>query len=230
MTIRGAREQEDGGTQGVRVPDVRVRGSRARGIRVLAATGALAGLLTGCGIRATQVPTDFGPAPSMVPCELSVTDIAIQTTPSGMPVEVFLLCSGALVRVNRSVQVAEGTQEAQRRVVVAQGLLDALADDPSHVEDEAGYSTAVPAGLTVTGPAPGDPEDALRLSTAPDSLPRFALAQLVCTFADSAAAGDNGSVVLGSTSAESLRRYECAPETQTSPGAGNPPSTEVNGS
>nr|MDX2775291.1 hypothetical protein [Streptomyces europaeiscabiei] len=124
-------------------------------MRVLAATGALAGLLTGCGIRATQVPTDFGPAPSMVPCELSVTDIAIQATPSGMPVEVFLLCSGALVRVNRSVQVAEGTQEAQRRVVVAQGLLDALAGDPSHAEDEAGYSTTVPAGLTVTGPAPG---------------------------------------------------------------------------
>ncbi|MFE7843269.1 hypothetical protein ACFU53_46630 [Streptomyces sp. NPDC057474] len=214
----------------MRVPDVRVRGSRARGVRVLAATGALAGLLAGCGIRATQVPTDFGPAPSMVPCELSVTDIATQATPSGMPVEVFLLCSGALVRVNRSVEVAEGTEEAQRRVVVAQGLLDALAGDPSDVEDEAGYSTAVPAGLTVTGPTPGDPEDALRLSTAPGSLPEYALAQIVCTFADSAAAGDNGSVVLGSTSAESPRRYECTPEIQSDPGEGNPPSTEINGS
>ncbi|UUU37004.1 hypothetical protein JIX56_16165 [Streptomyces sp. CA-210063] len=209
------------------MPAVRVRGSRVRGVRVLAATGVLAGLLAGCGIRATQVPTDFGPAPSMVPCELSVTDIATQATPS-MPVEVFLLCSGALVRVNRSVEVAEGTDEATRRVVVAQGLLDALAEDLSDVEDEAGYDTAVPSGLTVTGPRPGDPEDALRLSIAPDSLPKYALAQIVCTFADSAAAGDNGSVVLGSsTSAESLRRYECAPETQSDPGAGNPPSTEV---
>ncbi|MEH0635993.1 hypothetical protein QBA35_22120 [Streptomyces bottropensis] len=212
------------------MPDVRVRGPRARGVRVLAATGALAGLLAGCGIRATQVPTDFGPAPSMVPCELSVTDITPHTTPSGMPVEVFLLCSGALVRVNRSVEVAEGTDEARRRVAVAQGLLDALAAAPTRIEDEAGYGTAVPPGLTVTGPAPGDPEDALRLSTAPDALPRYALAQIVCTFADSAAAGDNGSVVLGSTSAESLRRYECASETQSTPGAGNPPSTEVGGS
>ncbi|MFD9111104.1 hypothetical protein [Streptomyces bottropensis] len=214
----------------MRVPDVRVRVPRARGVRVLAATGALAGLLAGCGIRATQVPTDFGPAPSMVPCELSVTDITPHTTPSGMPVEVFLLCSGALVRVNRSVEVAEGTDEARRRVAVAQGLLDALAAAPTRIEDEAGYGTAVPPGLTVTGPAPGDPEDALRLSTAPDALPRYALAQIVCTFADSAAAGDNGSVVLGSTSAESLRRYECASETQSTPGAGNPPSTEVGGS
>ncbi|MDX2915737.1 hypothetical protein [Streptomyces griseiscabiei] len=200
------------------------------GVRLLAATGALAGLLTGCGIRATQVPTDFGPAPSMVPCELSTTDLQTQATPSGMPVEVFLLCSGALVRVNRSVQVTEGAEEAERRVAVAQGLLDALAGDPSDVEDEAGYSTAVPPGLTVTGPSPGDPEDTLRLSTAPDSLPKYALAQIVCTFADSAAAGDNGSVVLGSTGAEALRRYECAQETQSAPGEGNPPSEEINGS
>ncbi|MFF6782124.1 hypothetical protein [Streptomyces sp. NPDC012510] len=211
--------------------DLLVRDSRVRGVRVLVATGALAGLLAGCGIRATQVPTDFGPAPSMVPCELSVTDLATQTaTPAGMPVEVFLLCSGALVRVNRSVAVAEGTEEAGRRVAVAQGLLDALATDLSDVEGEAGYTTAVPAGLAVTGPRPGDPEDALRLSTAPDSLPKYALAQIVCTFADSAAAGDNGSVALGSTSAESLRRYECTPEVQSDPGAGNPPSTEVRGS
>ncbi|MFE7762748.1 hypothetical protein [Streptomyces sp. NPDC057438] len=212
------------------MPEVREGAARARGVRVLAATGALAGLLAGCGIRATQVPTDFGPAPSMVPCELSATDITTQTTPSGMPVEVFLLCSGALVRVNRSVEVAEGTEEARRRAAVAQGLLDALSTDPTAIEDEAGYSTAVPPGLTVAGPRPDDPEDALRLSTAPDALPRFALAQIVCTFADSAAAGDNGSVVLGSTSAETLRRYECDPETQSAPGAGNPPSTEVNGS
>ncbi|MDX3644829.1 hypothetical protein [Streptomyces sp. MB09-02B] len=203
----------------------------ARAVRVLVATGALTGLLAGCGIRATQVPTDFGPAPSMVPCELSATDLSTQATPSGMPVEVFLLCSGALVRVNRSVEVAQkSTEEAQRRVVVAQGLLDALAGDPSDVEDEAGHTTAVPPGLTVTGPTADDPEDTLRLSTAPDALPRYALAQIVCTFADSAAAGDNGSVVLGSTSAESLRRYECTQETESSPGEGNPPSEEISGS
>ena len=214
----------------MRVPDVRIRGSRARGIRFLAATGALAGLLAGCGIRATQVPTDFGPAPSMVPCELSVTDIATQTTPSGMPVEVFLLCSGALVRVNRSVEVAEGTEEAQRRVRVAQGLLDALAGDPTDVEDEAGYSTAVRGRPHGGGTRPRRPRGHPPPVHRPGTLPKDALAQIVCTFADSAAAGDNGSVVLGGTSAESLRRYECTPETESSPGAGNPPSTEVNGS
>jgi hypothetical protein len=194
---------------------------------MLGVVGVLAGLLAGCGIRATQVPTDFGPAPSMVPCELSVTDLATQATPSGMPVEVFLLCSGALVRVNRSVQVTEGADETRRRVVVAQGLLDALAGNPSDAEDEAGYRTAVPYGLAVTGPRPADPFDTLRLSTPPDALPRYALAQIVCTFADSAAAGDNGSVVLGSTSADTLRRYDCTPEVQSNPGSGTPPSTEV---
>lgn len=223
MTIRETRARD---VRDVRARGVRVGGAR-RGVRVLAATGVLTGLLAGCGIRATQVPTDFGPAPSMVPCESSVTDIATQATPSGTPVEVFLLCDGALVRVDRSVRVADGADEAKRRVVVAQGLLDALAATPSGVEDEAGYKTAVPPGITVTGPRPGDPADTLRLSTAPDALPRYALAQIVCTFADSAATGDNGSVVLGSTSAESLRRYECTPDVQSEPGAGTPPSTEV---
>ncbi|WP_338896402.1 hypothetical protein WBG99_12500 [Streptomyces sp. TG1A-60] len=213
--------------RGTRGRDVRAGGIRARGVRTLVATGALAGLLAGCGIRATQVPTDFGPAPSMVPCELSVTDIAPQATPSGIPVEVFLLCSGALVRVDRTVRAAEGVAEAERRVVVAQGLLDALAGNPSDVEDEAGYDTAVPTGLTVTGPRPGDPEDALHLSIAPDALPEYALAQIVCTFAGSAAAGDNGSVVLGSTSTEPLRRYDCTPDVQSNPGAETPPSTEI---
>ncbi|MDX2931803.1 hypothetical protein P1P92_04845 [Streptomyces ipomoeae] len=202
---------------------VRIR----RPVLAVGAVGVLAGLLAGCGIRATQVPTDFGPAPSMVPCELSVPDVSAQASPSGMPVAVFLLCSGALARVDRAIQVSEGTDETKRRVAVAQGLLDALAGEPSTVEGEAGYQTAVPSGLTVTGPRPGDPADTLRVSTPPDALPRYALAQIVCTFADSVAAGDNGSVVLGSTSAASLRRYECTPDVQSNPGSETPPSTEV---
>ncbi|MGW0709391.1 hypothetical protein ACWD4G_26135 [Streptomyces sp. NPDC002643] len=196
-------------------------------MRTVAALGVLAGVLSGCGIRATQVPTDFGPAPSMVPCEVSMPEAPVQASPPGTPVEVFLLCSGALVRVNRSIEVAESGDEQRRRVMVAQGLLDTLAGEPSTVEDDAGYQTAVPPGLTVAGPRPGDPADTLRLSTAPDALPTYALAQIVCTFADSAAAGDNGSVVLGSTSADALRRYECTPDIQSDPGTGTPPSTEV---
>lgn len=196
-------------------------------MRAVAVVGVLAGLLAGCGIRATQVPTDFGPAPSMVPCDLSLSDGSVAASSAAMPVEVFLLCSGALVRVSRSIRVSEGDEERRRRVVVAQGLLDALAREPLAVEGEAGYETAVPTGLTVTGPRPGDPVDVLRISPAPDALPDDALAQIVCTFADSAAAGDKGSVVLGGTSAGSPRRYECTPDVQSEPGAGTPPSTEV---
>jgi hypothetical protein len=166
----------------------------------------------------------------MVPCELSSTDITVQATPSGVPVEVFLLCSGRLARVNRSVLVPDIGDEAKRRLLVAQGLLDALAGKPSGAEDEAGYSTAVPAGVRVSGARTGEPEDALRLSTAPDALPKYALAQLVCTFADSAAAEGDGSVVLGGPGDGSLRRYECTAEVQSSPGDEKPPSSEVGGS
>lgn len=126
----------------------------------------LAVLLTGCGIRSTQVPTDFGPAPSRVPCALSGQDTA---TPSsgGVPVQVFLICSAQLVTVDRSVRIPDGTAEAARRVLVAQGLLDELAETPSTPEQQARYSTDVRGGMTVGGPHGRDPEDTLRLSTSP---------------------------------------------------------------
>ncbi|MBA2808557.1 hypothetical protein E0500_014400 [Streptomyces sp. KM273126] len=186
----------------------------------------LAAVLSGCGIRATQVPTDFGPAPSRVPCTLAGTDIAPQSS-QGIPVQVFLLCSRQLVAVGRAVSVPDGTPDAQRRVLVAQGLLDQLSERPSAAEDQAGYDTDVQSGLRVSGPRPGDPEDALRLSTAPERLSEYALAQIVCTFADSAAAQGDGSVVLGGPGTESLRRYKCTTEVRSEPGARKPPSSEV---
>ncbi|TWV29403.1 hypothetical protein FRZ03_38300, partial [Streptomyces misionensis] len=125
--------------------------------RSLLALPVLAVLLTGCGIRATQVPTDFGPAPSRVPCSLAGPDLATQTT-RGVPVQVFLLCRESLVTVDRTVRVPEGTPDARRRVMVAQGLLNELAATPSPAERSAGYTTHVPGGLTVSGPAPHDPE------------------------------------------------------------------------
>ncbi len=193
------------------------------------ALGLLAAVLTGCGIRATQVPTDFGPAPSRVPCTLSSSAIVPQTSPGilGIPVRVFLLCSGQLVAVNRSVRVPDGTPDAERRVLVAQGLLDELAEQPSHAEKQAGYDTAVRTGLTVSGPRPGDPEDTLRLSTSPGQLTRYALAQIVCTFADSAAAEGDGSVILGGPDTEPPRRYECTAEVLSAPGTEKPPATEA---
>ena len=140
----------------------------------------LAVALAGCGIRSTEVPTEFGPAPSRVPCTLSGPDLGTQSS-RGILVQVFLLCSSQLVRVDRTVRIAAGTA-ATERVRAAQALVDELIEDPSAVEKQAGYTTNVREGMTVAGPRPDDPEDALRLSIAPASLTPYALAQIICTF------------------------------------------------
>ncbi|MFF9621819.1 hypothetical protein [Streptomyces griseosporeus] len=194
-------------------------------VKRLLALPLLGVLLAGCGIRATEVPTDFGAAPSRVRCSLTEPDVSPQTS-RGVPVQVFLLCGSSLVAVDRSVRVPEGAPDSQRRVLVAQGLLDELAQTPSAAEKEAGYTTDVRGGMTVKGPGPRDPEDALRLSTSPGDLTSYALAQLVCTFSDSAAAEGDGSVVLGGPQGPP-RRYECTDEVRTRPGTKEPPSSEV---
>jgi hypothetical protein len=197
-------------------------------VRRLLAVPALALLLAGCGIRATEVPTDFGPAPSQVRCSLAEPDAPPQSA-LGLPVQVFLLCGSSLVTVDRTVRVPDGTADSARRVLVARGLLDQLAAPPSAAEKEAGYSTDVRRGMSVGGPHAGDPEDTLRLSTAPGSLTSHALAQIVCTFSDSAAAEGDGSVILGGPGAEPPRRYECTNEVRARPGSKEPPSTEAMG-
>ncbi|WP_244217638.1 GerMN domain-containing protein [Streptomyces carpinensis] len=202
------------------------RGRRVPVKRRLLALPALALLLAGCGIRPTEVPTDFGAAPSRVPCSLSGPDLTTQTS-HGVPVQVFLLCGSSLVAVDRVVRVPEGTADARRRVIVAQGLLNQLATPPSATEKAAGYTTHVPSGLTVAGPHPKDPEDTLRLSTDPSGLNPYALAQIVCTLSDSAAAEGNGSVVLGGPDDSRLRRYECTDQLRSRPGTTRPPSTEA---
>lgn len=197
-------------------------------VRRALAVPVLALLLAGCGIRATEVPTDFGPAPSRVRCALSEPDVSTRAS-RGLPVQVFLLCGSSLVAVDRSVRVPEGTADSARRVLVAQGLLDELAATPSSAEKEAGYSTDVRGGMTVSGPLPGDPQDALRLSVPPDDLTSYALAQLVCTFSDSTAAEGDGSVVLGGPMRGALSRYECTDEVRARPGTAAPPSSAVTG-
>jgi hypothetical protein len=185
----------------------------------------LAALLAGCGVRPTKVPTDFGGAPSRVPCSQAGPDLSPQSA-LGVPVQAFLLCGTSLVAVDRSVRVPEGTPDARRRVIVAQRLLDQLAQSPTTSERNAGYRTYV-RGLSVSGPRPQDPEDALRLSTAPERLTSYALAQIVCTFSDSAAAEGDGSVILGGPHGEPLRRYECTDDVRSRPGTTPPPSSEV---
>ncbi|AOR37123.1 hypothetical protein BFF78_16495 [Streptomyces fodineus] len=183
-------------------------------------------LLGGCGIRATQVPTDFGAAPSRVPCSLAGPNQATQSA-QGVPVQVFLLCGASLVTVDRTVGVPPGTPDARRRVIVAQGLLDQLAASPSAAERSAGYTTYVPGGLTVSGPGRRDPEDTLHLSTAPSRLTSYALAQLVCTLSDSAATEGDGSVILGGPDTGPLQRYACTADVRERPGNVEPPSSEV---
>lgn len=183
-------------------------------------------LLAGCGIRATEVPTDYGPAPSRVRCSLAEPDGSTRAAP-GLPVQVFLLCGSSLVAVDRTVPVPDGAADSGRRVLVAQGLLDQLTAPPSAAEKEAGYSTDVRRGTTVTGPRPGDPEDTLRLGTAPGDLTSYALAQVVCTFSDSAATEGDGSVILAGPTDASARRYTCTDEVRARPGSNEPPSTEV---
>ncbi|MGW0762806.1 hypothetical protein ACWD1Y_41145 [Streptomyces sp. NPDC002814] len=197
-------------------------------VRRWAAVPVLAVLLAGCGIRATEVPTDFGPAPSRVQCAQTEQDVATQAS-RGLPVQVFLLCRSSLVAVDRTVRVPDGAVDSERRVLVAQELLDELAQTPSAAEKEAGYTTDVRGGMTVDGPRPGDPEDALRLSTPPEDLTSYALAQTVCTLSDSAAAEGDGSVILGGPDTEPVQRYECTAEVRSRPGTQAPPSTGVTG-
>ncbi|MFF7732783.1 MULTISPECIES: hypothetical protein [unclassified Streptomyces] len=202
--------------------------ARRAAVPRLLAVPALAVLLAGCGIRATEVPTNFGPAPSRVRCSLAEPDVSTQAA-RGLPVQVFLLCGSSLVTVDRTVRVPDGAADSERRILVAQGLLDQLAAPTSAAEKEAGYSTDVRGGITVGGPRPGDPDDTLRLSTAPAGLTSYALAQVVCTFSDSAAAEGDGSVVLGGPGPDAPRRYECTDEVRARPGGTEPPSKEVAG-
>ncbi|GAA4000794.1 lipoprotein [Streptomyces marokkonensis] len=186
----------------------------------------LAALLTGCGIRATEVPTDYGPAPSRVRCSSAEPDLSTRAAP-GVPVRVSLLCGSSLVAVDRTIRVPDGAAESERRVLVAEGLLNQLAAPPSAAETEAGYTTDVGRGITVAGPRSGDPEDALRLGTDPGDLTSYALAQVVCTFSDSAEAEGDDSVVLSGPADRPARRYVCTEEVRARPGSNEPPSSEV---
>jgi hypothetical protein len=185
----------------------------------------LAALLSACGIRATKVPTDFGPAPSRMPCAASELRAAAVEPPRGIPVQVFLLCQGHLVGVDRTVRVPESAKDGDRRVLVAQALLGQLVRKPSEVEKLSGYTTALLTETTVTGPRENDPADTLRLSVSPDDLASPALAQLVCTFSDSAATECDRSVLLGGPDGAAPLRYACTADVRARPGDERPPST-----
>ncbi|RFU84361.1 hypothetical protein DY218_22950 [Streptomyces triticagri] len=181
--------------------------------------------LAGCGIRPTEVPTDFGPAPSRVPCTTGAPEIGTQAA-AGIPVRVFLVCSSQLVAVDRTVQL-EGEDAASDRVRIAQALVDELQERPSPVEGQAGFTTDVRGPITVAKPQDGDPRATLRLSADPAGLTPFALSQLVCTLAVSEAGDGGRSVVLGGPGDTEPRRYECTDETRSRPGESGPPAQTV---
>ncbi|WP_069171024.1 hypothetical protein [Streptomyces griseus] len=180
---------------------------------VLAAVAACAVLGAGCGIRSTSVPVDAGAAPTRVPCRTAAGQ-ADAPPPQTVAVRVHLICASQLVTVQRMVQVDESRSDP---LPVAQVLLGELRREPSADERRAGFSTAVPAQLRVGGARKGDPKGTLRLSEQPEELPTEALAQVVCTYAESEPLGTGGSVLLGGPGTYAPRKYLCTPETRSRP-------------
>ncbi|MBO8186836.1 hypothetical protein [Streptomyces spirodelae] len=204
-----------------------------RRVAALALLCALASLATGCGIRATSVPVDAGAAPSRVGCVLSDDRESPEGGGSASVVRVYLVCGSRVSPVEREVRMPGGRSSAER-LPVARKLLNELRKPPQTVEKSAGFETAVPRRLTISKGTDGDPDEALRLSEPLDKLPPYALAQIVCTYADTSAADAEGGVVLGGPAGSGkrdgngdgdgndgdgspLRRYECGSALRTHP-------------
>ncbi|MEN8653664.1 hypothetical protein ABCR94_24410 [Streptomyces sp. 21So2-11] len=183
----------------------------------LACLAVLCAVVAGCGIRTTSVPVRSGGAPSRVPCELSSPG-ADDTAAPGVALQVYLVCGTQLVSVDRTVRIAEDKLMADP-VRVAQLLLNELQKPPSAEEKQAGFTTDVRETLAASGPRKGDPKDALRLTSPPEDLPTHALAQIVCTYADSSAAGPDKSVALGGPSDDPVRDFRCTQALKARPDA-----------
>ncbi|MCE7078618.1 hypothetical protein [Streptomyces sp. ST2-7A] len=215
----------------------RPRGAGAAGLAALLALST-----AGCGIRSMDVPVDAGPAPSRASC-------AVPEHSEG--VDVYLVCGSRVESVPRDVPVpdpappgAEGSGDAGKptdptgsrevsaseRLAVAGRLLRELQSEPPEEEQAAGFSSAVPEELRVTGPSGNDPERLLRLSLHPDDLPAFALVQIICTFAHTRPVGDGTSVLLGGppdAEDREARGYTCASSLRNRPENARNAGTEV---
>ncbi|WP_431984938.1 hypothetical protein [Streptomyces qinglanensis] len=240
-----------------RVPGGRVPGAGrgpGRGLRHAAlsalALSVLVPLAAGCGIRATSVPVDAGAAPSRVGCVLPEDRKSPEGGSGASVVRVYLVCGARVSPVERKVRMPGGRSSA-RRLPVARKLLDELRQRPEPAEDTAGFETAVPRRLTISGGTEGDPDEALRLSEPLEELPPYALAQIVCTYADTSAADAEGGVILGGPAGERspgsdgavseaegaegdsgearspLRRYECGTALRTHPRSAESSGTQV---
>jgi hypothetical protein len=137
----------------------------------------------------------------------------VSQPPGTTPAKVYLVCGAQLVAVNR--YLAE--QAAPGRLPVARQLLDQLLLQSSEAERLAHFTSAVPSGTGLAGARTGDPADALRLTVDPAALTAPALAQLVCTLGESAAATAQGTVVLGGPGKDPVRAYACDRELRAHP-------------
>ncbi|AJT64802.1 lipoprotein [Streptomyces chattanoogensis] len=181
-----------------------------------ALVAAVALAAAGCGIRGTSVPVDAGGAPSRVSCKIPAEDTK-PAGPGAVQVAVYLVCTSTLTQVERTVPLTAPTAAPADRLRAARALLNELRQQPSPVEEEAGFSSAVPEDLKVNGPRAGDPAEALRLSIRPDELPSFALAQVVCTYGAAPALGRTHAAVLGGPGKEAPHRYDCSADVLSNP-------------
>ncbi|MEU5028399.1 hypothetical protein [Streptomyces milbemycinicus] len=180
--------------------------------------GAVALLASGCGIRGTSVPVDAGPAPSRASCQAPEPGRSAEGA-GRVTVRIYLICNSRILSVSRSAQLTD--EKTPEPLQVARALLEQLQDPPTRAEEEAGFSTAVEDWVRISGPAKGkgDPDGALRLNRLPEELQSYALAQIVCTFAETTVADSRHRVVLGGPDADRdpLRRYECTGEMRRHP-------------
>lgn len=188
--------------------------ARRRAVAALGAVLTITATASACGIRATSVPVDAGPAPSRVSCTAPEASASATAT----AVRLYLVCRNAQVgpvwRAASGVAGATTAATAGRRATAVQ-LLAELRRQPDRAETSGGYATTVPEDLRMTGPRRGDPADALRLNIPLDELPRFALAQLVCTLAGTAAGSTDDTVVLGGSGTSAPLRYSCTADLRT---------------
>ncbi|MFI8434929.1 hypothetical protein ACIGJO_14435 [Streptomyces sp. NPDC079020] len=201
-------------TRADRAPRAPRTGRPRRTPAALAAALACAALAAGCGIRSTSVPVDAGAAPSRVPCRLSSSEDTATKALDGIRADVYLVCASQLVTVDRTVPVPDTGSD---RLLVARVLLDEVRSPPAAAERRAGFTTAVPSDLRVTGGRTGDPAGTLRLSAQPEDLSAEALAQLVCTYAENKVLVTEGTVLLGGPGNYAPRGYLCTAETKARP-------------
>lgn len=183
-------------------------------------------LAAGCGIRTTTVPVDAGAAPSRVSCQVPKAENSPGAADAAIE-QVYLVCGGQTTPVPRTVVVRP---QPTGRVEQIRELVAQLQRSVTAPEAQAGFTTTVPGTLEVAGPWPDDPAGALRLSAVIEELPSFALAQIVCTIAQSPLASPGNSVLLGgSAHGSKVRKYTCTQDLRTRPQAAESAGTEVTG-